>query len=106
MLRGVLPEMDEIDEIDIDKNLLIRLGPQGQGAARQQNRFCCQINSYTTLWWNAKTVARSIKQRKGALLYIALEAKEKKDNEQAENRKVMVGSGDRSEKSEPIISSK
>ena len=103
---AVLPEMDEIDEIDIDKNDLRVDTFRASGAGGQHvNKTDSAVrlthipSGIVVECQDGRSQHKNKEKALSLLQSKLLEAeKEKKDNEQAENRKVMVGSGDRSEK--------
>ncbi len=103
---AVLPEMDEIDEIDIDKNDLRvdtfrASGAGGQHVNKTDSAVrLTHIPSGIVVECQDGRSQHKNKEKALSLLQSKLleVEREKKDNEQAENRKVMVGSGDRSEK--------
>jgi len=103
---AVLPEMDEIDEINIDKNDLRvdtfrASGAGGQHVNKTDSAVrLTHIPSGIVVECQDGRSQHKNKEKALSLLQSKLldAEREKKDSEQAENRKVMVGSGDRSEK--------
>ena len=103
---AVLPEMDEIDEINIDKNDLRvdtfrASGAGGQHVNKTDSAVrLTHIPSGIVVECQDGRSQHKNKEKALSLLQSKLldAEREKKDTEQAENRKVMVGSGDRSEK--------
>tara|TARA_B100000965_G_scaffold399766_1_gene420343 strand:+ start:573 stop:1661 length:1089 start_codon:yes stop_codon:yes gene_type:complete len=103
---AVLPEMDEIDEINIDKNDLRvdtfrASGAGGQHVNKTDSAVrLTHIPSGIVVECQDGRSQHKNKEKALSLLQSKLldAEREKKDSEQAENRKIMVGSGDRSEK--------
>ena len=103
---AVLPEMDQIDEINIDKNDLRvdtfrASGAGGQHVNKTDSAVrLTHIPSGIVVECQDGRSQHKNKEKALSLLQSKLldAEREKKDSEQAENRKVMVGSGDRSEK--------
>tara|TARA_B100001029_G_scaffold29055_1_gene21302 strand:- start:653 stop:1741 length:1089 start_codon:yes stop_codon:yes gene_type:complete len=103
---AVLPEMDQIDEINIDKNDLRvdtfrASGAGGQHVNKTDSAVrLTHIPSGIVVECQDGRSQHKNKEKALSLLQSKLldAEREKKDSEQAENRKIMVGSGDRSEK--------
>ena len=104
---AVLPEPDDVEEIDINTSDLRVDTYRASGAGGQhvqQNRFSRSTDHICRreLLWNARTSDRST--RTGARAMSLLQAKlldaeiAAQEKEQAQNRKSQVGSGDRSER--------